>query len=364
MSKSLKPVLTPASQRWREFRIQFIPGLVFILVLSVVVVIWREHVSAPMMAGEVESNTVEVISTMPGLLAELDVDRFSRVAKGQVIGRMFPTDPEHLKASIAALEMDLRVLRARMTLDEQRNELDYERLRLDNLTRRAELAAVRANLQQSRNELDRITKLHAEKIASDMQLDIAVRDHERWSAELRDKTELVAQVEQSLDRFVPANASATNPHPRAEIISAALEAQENKLALLEGPIELRAPVDGTISFIGHRPGERVMAGNPVVTISPIHSERIVGYVRQPVRFTPRVGDVVRVRTRGSQRQVGLAQVLRVGSDMQLITSPLSIRSFATLEDRGLPFLINVPAGMEVIPGELVDLQIVSQSAQQ
>jgi multidrug resistance efflux pump len=255
-------------------------------------------------------------------------------------------------------------------LDEQRNEMDYERLRLDCLRQRTELAIARVNLQQAENEFHRVTRLHAEKVESGAALEVAARDQERLRAEVAEKTRLLTEVEGSLARLAP-TVMAGNPHPRPDLIRAAMEAQEAQLTLLEGPITLKAPAQGTVSFLNHRPGEKVMAGDPILTITLDRPERIVGYIRQPLRFVPKVGDTVLVRSRGPVRQMGTATVLRVGGEMQTVSAPVRLRGLDSLSlssaggsftaslspDRGLPFLLNLPEGMEVYPGELVDIII-------
>ena len=50
----LPPIPIPPGQRWREFRLQAIPIIVFLTALSVVVIIWRGYVSLPTLMGEVE----------------------------------------------------------------------------------------------------------------------------------------------------------------------------------------------------------------------------------------------------------------------------------------------------------------------
>ena len=57
------------------------------------------------------------------------------------------------------------------------------------------------------------------------------------------------------------------------------------------------------------------------------------------------------------RQVADARIQQVGVQMELVTAPMRIRGFGTAMERGLPVLLNLPAGLEVHPGELVDLMI-------
>jgi hypothetical protein len=41
--------------------------------------------------------------------------------------------------------------------------------------------------------------------------------------------------------------------------------------------------------------------------------------------------------------------------MALVTAPMRLRGYSTAMERGLPVLMSLPPGLEVHPGELVDL---------
>ena len=78
-------------------------------------------------------------------------------------------------------------------------------------------------------------------------------------------------------------------------------------------------------------------------------------LRQPISFEPKAGDVVLVRSRGNRRQVAEARVVKVGARLELFTQPLRVRGFDSSQERGLPVLIDLPDGLTLYPGELVDL---------
>ncbi len=49
--------------------------------------------------------------------------------------------------------------------------------------------------------------------------------------------------------------------------------------------------------------------------------------------------------------------MQVGAQMEVVTAPMRIRGYGTAIERGLPILLNLPASLELHPGELVDLMI-------
>jgi len=115
-------------------------------------------------------------------------------------------------------------------------------------------------------------------------------------------------------------------------------------------------MDGVVSMIYRRSQEKVVKGEPIVTVSAPRAERIVGYIRQPVQIIPTTKDTVMVRTRTQKRQSGEAQILKVGAQFEAI-NPALLSLDSNRFEMGLPILISLPPGLTVSPGEFVDLSI-------
>jgi multidrug resistance efflux pump len=348
----LTPIPVPPSHQWREFRIKRVPLIFFCTALVAVVFIWKDYISAPSMTGEVEVVSADVISAVPGTLAELEVKRFEKVTKGQVIGKLVPMDPEILKASLTAVEMDLKILRARMAMDRERNQLNQAQLRLDYMDQRVQLATAKVDLQSAEREYQRHLKLKEEKLASESEFEWFRNLRDIREQDVAERTKLIAELEKQLSAVV-------TPTGTPDPFDTAITAQEAKLLLSEGPISLKAPMDGVVSAVANEQGEQVMAGVPIVTISSPKPGRILGFARQPLTKVPKPGDSIQVRTRSAPRKTVMAKVLHVGSEMQPVTSPMRIRGYDNSQERGLPFQVSMPEGVELFPGELVDL-IVQQ----
>lgn len=364
--ENLTPIPIRAGHRWREFRIRYIPALTFLIALVSVVFIWRDHVAAPSYVGEVETVRANVISTVPGLLVELNVDRFDAVTKGQVIGKVYPADPELLKASLAAIEIELRMLQNRVALDEERNDLNNEQARLDWLSYRVELATAKVELQYAESEFRRQASLHQEKLVSDSLFEMAKNLYEARQEEVTEKAKVVAEMEKRLQLMNEAEKSRGGRTNSS--LTEAIAGQEAQLLLAEGPITLTSPIDGIISSINHRAGERVMDGLPIVTITSSQANRIFAFARQPLQVIPKVGDRVQVRTRANPRKTAIGNVLHVSSGVEMMVAPLNSNGKDGLVElnsvlgnsieRGLPFSVSMPEGLTVYPGEAVDLLIV------
>ena len=233
-----------------------------------------------------------------------------------------------------------------------------------------DLAAAGVRLQFADSELQRVAKLFEEKIVPQgipqgpnqngvTGYEVALRDRDALRTEVEERTKLVTEMEQKLhDLKVPDNWE--NPQATSPAISAAVAVQDEKLRLTEAqlnPITLKCPMDGMVSKIYHRSGETIVAGDPIITLTASRSQHIIGYLRQPLPFEPKSGDPVKIYTRRPHRQVATTQILQVGVQMELVTAPMRLRGYSAAMERGLPVLLSLPPGLELHPGELVDLMV-------
>jgi multidrug resistance efflux pump len=360
------PVIpTPPSQRWRDFRLQVFPFIVFVACIGTVVFLWNKNLAPSAFVGEVQADNANVTSTQAGMLFDLAVNQFDRVTKGQTLVRLNPASPDTLLAALSAMKADSEVLRVRMRQDQQRNDLNYHQFRIDLLVQRIDLTTAKIRLQQAESEFQRVSKLFEEKVVPQgvaldgvIGYEVALRDRDSLQTEVDQRTKLVAEMEQTLQNLRPPDLPDKNPSIN-DAIDAAITAHEEQLRRTEGPVSLKAPMDGVVIRVYRHAGENVVAGEPLLTITSDRPERIIGFIRQPIGFEPRVGDSVEVRTRGYQRQVGLATIEKVGASMEVFTQPLRVRGFDASQERGLPVLVTLPVNLRVHSGELVDLFLKS-----
>lgn len=47
----MTPIPTPFSQRWREFRIVYLPVLTFLLLIAAILLMWKHYVMPPTIAA-------------------------------------------------------------------------------------------------------------------------------------------------------------------------------------------------------------------------------------------------------------------------------------------------------------------------
>ncbi len=358
----LKPIPIPLVQRWHQFKVSVLPGLIFVGALLCIAMLWQQRGGTPVMVGQAESVLSNVSSHQAGVLAGLRVVRFQKVQAGQLLGNVLLADPKLIEASLAVIRSEIEVLRSNLDpiAAQQRNAVNFAQLRLNWMRQRTDLAAARVNLQLAEAEYQRAQELFKNRIASQSELDIAKAAYDVLQKQIEELARLVAEGEQSFAGLQPTN-SATIGQVSDEPVRAAIAAQEAQLRLTEAqlsPVPLRAPIDGTVTAVFFHTGESVTAGQPIVTISADVPTRIIGYVRQPISFEPTPGATVLVRTRGGQRQVGTAQIVEVGSQLDVL--PLAMQSSVRLNETelALPVNISLPTQLHLRPGELVDISVI------
>lgn len=357
---ALDPIPTPLPQRWREFRFRVLPVYAFLGAAAIVVYLWQDT-SVPMFSGLGEGVRSTVASPQAGLLQEVLVQPYTTVKAGEPLAVVESADPRTL-LSLLQVEIDLVRLRFAPSPAEE-NAIDYERMRIELLRTRADLAVARINLARAQNDVDRQRALHAEKLVSDATFDLTLKTRDAFQAEVNEGSSAFGQIEERLEHLRSLGDPGASP-PEIEhlrVLLDRLESTRTALATNAGLITLYAPIDGVVHFVGRQPGEHVVEGEPLFTVLSRASDRVVGYLRQPYPVEPRVGLSVRVTTRAPDRRRFWSEIVEVGAQIEVITNALAQLRVGALVDVGLPVVVAVPAQAQVRPGEVVDLVITPRS---
>src|SRR2546423_191854 len=355
-SESLPPIPTPPGQYWREFRIKLMPLVVFACVLAGMVLMWSNFVQPVSLVGQVETNSVNVVTTQAGLLTELALNRFDEVTNGQIIGQVELFDPEQLKAEIAALESADNVAKAKSEVLEWGKLDNAIQTRLNIYVQMGLLDTATVNYELASNivvrDLDLMKPPNPVVTQAAYEKDLAAREALR--KEVTNKLALVDAFKQELSRIQPMQ---TNVFSNLELaVNADIKYQVEQLRQLQKPMVLRAPISGKVTSVVHHAGERVSAGAAIVTISSSQATRIVAYVRQPMNYRPKLGDVVSVRTRTTRRRFSDAQIVKIGPQLEPISAIFLPMAKLPVE-LGLPIALALPSELDLLPGEIVDIKL-------
>ncbi|MBI5384657.1 MAG: biotin/lipoyl-binding protein [Verrucomicrobia bacterium] len=355
--QKLPPIPTPLETKWREFRYQTMPFVTFCVIVTAVVVMWRTYVTPPNVLAEVEPVTVRVMSPVSGTLVGLSVERFQRVTNGQILGVIEVQDTNAHLAALAAAEADINMVLAREKIDQTRVEQNYLRELLAFQAEQAQLERDRVDLDKALSVYLRASNLffttNISRPISDELYDVARFDYEGLKTTVEQNEKRLVEKEKILPQLRGTNSTAV-----AEAAAQNIRAQLGQLEAMQRVV-LRSPIDGTISGISNVVGETAYRGRPIVLITALESSNIIGYARQPLNTPPKVNDLVLIRRPTFTREIGFGRVTQVGTQLEMIDLPLlsAISGTKPVPELGLPFLVSIPKGMNLMPGERVDLVI-------
>ena len=346
-------------QRWREFRIRVMPLLCFVVLAGASAFLWKEVAVPPMMGvGFAETNIANVAAPLPGIVSQMTVKRFQQVKAGEPICQLVLKDPKIIAAELAVVNAEIQLIRIGMApaIGAAQTDLDYYRLRLDLMKERASQATDIVQLRQKELDFKRAQELYAEKppVIPQAQYELAQTAVAALKTTIHERSNLLERLEADLKNFVIPEQHGGSLNP----ITAAIAVQEAKLSQIEAaesPRTFYAPIDGIVSFVHRRSGESVMAGESIVTISSVQSEQIVAFVRQPLTYRPKAGMAVHVRVRTAHRETGEATVITVGAQMEPYNSAMLPFTSNRPQEWGLPIALTMPVGLNLFPGELVDV---------
>lgn len=364
MNHDLSPIPSPPAQRWREFRIRYLPAVVFAAGVVVAAALWTRWVAPATVLAEAEVVQADVRCALPGVLTSLNVSLLQPVAAGEIVGYVATAEPRVVEANLAMIRAEIEMQRAtlRPATDQQRIVFEAARLRFDWMNQRVQFAALQAQLRLAEEEFTRATPLRRDGLLTEEQFEKLKIARDGLTAQLAEQAKLVSGMEPVM-RDATAGGGAETVWSAEAALAAAIKVLQEKLRLVEAqltPVPLKAPIAGVVSLLHRRAGETVAAGETILRISATRSDRLVGYLRQPLSFEPKPGMAAEIRTRRNRRQAAATTVALVGAAME----PISPAMLAAMHlpspggEQGLRIIFNRPPGLELTPGEWVDVVIV------
>ena len=369
--KVLPPIPTPLRQRLKPIRQRWLPAIVLLLVLVAIALIWRRMARPTSFVGIVETVYTTVTTPDAGVLTNISINPLQEVMAGDVVAEVVTTDPRTVSSRLSVLRgrMQLMEMELDPVLNRQRNALDYERLMVDCAKIRDELVTAKALLEGARSKFKLESDLRDQGISSKETYEDALVQKNALEVSVAEKEKIVALTEKSLERLAYM-ADSFVPGGENDPLKAALVVEEDKVKLFQAklkPLELQAPIDGIVTLLHKRPGEQVLPGDPIVTITARKPERILGYLPQAFPINPTVGMKVEVATRSPLsfwRIQSVATITGVSPHLETITNMLVRPITPGLSmDQQLPVLgrvvsISLPTDLKLLPGQPLDVTLL------
>jgi multidrug resistance efflux pump len=364
-TEPLPRIRTPFRMMWREVRIRLLPPVVFAGVLGASYVLWQYVGDGSTVPGVGEGVRSTVASPQLGLLVEVYVEPFEWVEAGDPLAVLVPVDPQ---AKLDLLQSDLQIARLRLEPSiPERNALNYERIRVEWLRLKQDLAVAEVNLARAENFLRRNEALVKDKLVSEDAYDLSLKERDLYKAEIAAKSAAFADIEGRLIHLRGLG-EVESPGTNQAMINliARLEARMTAVETNWAPRTLHAPISGMVNMVYRRQNEYVVEGEPLITINSPRSERVVAYLHQPYLVEPEVGLAAEILTRNRKRQRFTSRIAEVGAQVETITNSLAFIRTGALVDEGLPIVLEVPPNVHIRPGEIVDvvLKPISSAARE
>lgn len=350
-----KPIPIPVWLRWREFRCRKLPPIIFAATLLAVIGLWTASVQPSAIVSRAVVQKADVVTLVAGSMLSLNVDKYQSVKKGETLALI---QPDGFRAELEVFRLRMEFLRNQFDpmAEKKRNAVDYYRLRLEWLEQRVVLAVAKVNLRKAENELSRASQLFQEKLISKDQLDLSQKTVEALAAEVTETANLVSEMEtameglQKLEVFAAAESEAV-----AKRLQAGLRSHLENIERLAQPYALQSPIAGKISEIRRLPGENVVKGERVFTITAEESTQLLAYIKTPVGIPIQLGTPVRLQTRGPGRKEAVSRVEGIGPEWETLGNDAAFATVGTSPALGLPILLALPPELKVRPGEWVDV---------
>lgn len=356
MATEFDPIPVPFSQKVREFRHRAVPVLVFLMVSVLVFYLWDMRVHSPGFVGKVVADSSLVTSPYNGKINHFYLKPFDQIRQGEPVATIVRADSGYFQARLALISSQIRQVETGMepVINHQRNIIDYENLRLDNLQTRIEVASLRIREQQLQAEYARAKELFESRGISRSEFELIESEYQVVKSEVEEKEKLTQELSLRLaeiEKYVVGDDASTP-------LSAAIDVYEKELKVVEEelkPVLIFAPISGVISKVFKGNGEYAEAGDQLIKIEATEPAYIVGYIRQPFNVEPTEGMEVTVRTRKPERSFFESNIMKIGGHIEFIE--MGLRRPGIDQESGIPVQIAIrnTGDIKLYPGEFVDV---------
>ena len=352
-----QPVPVHPSRRWREFRVRFLPILVFVGVAGIVGHLWQGHVAPTQMSGIVVGHQHELRSPRPGMVAQVLTQPFQRVAIGDPLLILVSHQDEQLRAEIAVLEAEIASLRVNRApaIGLSRNQIDYEDLRFEVMTARIRLAEDQLEMQRLMREAHRQQSLFDLELIAESAYDEAITQRDRAMIRVEEGEQMLDELDARLTQLRGAFSAEDDVFESA--LLAAVRVKEEQLAVIETqlrPWPLPSPADGVVAKVHVSAGGYAGQGDPLITLHDETADHVLGYIDQPIGAIPERGSEVGVIATARRTQY-TGVIADIGP--QLVPKHEMLMRPGVSAEYALPVRIEVPPDALLYPGERVHLRL-------
>jgi HlyD family secretion protein len=381
--------------RFGRLNLHVVPILVWLAALAGVIFLFYHRSERVQVLGITQGRIYQISSPVDGRLKIVAVELFEDVRKGQILAIL---DDSLLNAQISTIQSEVENLTLQLksvqdtmlaeaanletdlVASQRRYNVDVENARLGILELKALIEPDKIMLQDLALEVKIASELLEEDAVSPYELQKAEALYDSLAKKIELNEQLLHQAEQDCinakqrrDDYMklqvahPSVDNALNPI-RKQI--AYQEGLINELSVQREALKLVSPIEGTVTQIQvnsnqapllrpgedvlRRPGEFVLAGDPILVVAEKEPTEIIAYISQEQLSRVKETMVVQIVKNTEPKQVASSQVISLSPTMELM--PQRLWRNPNIAQWGRPMLIKIPPGLKLLPGETVGIR--------
>ncbi len=367
-------MISPISYLSR-LRRHIIPILVWLSVVACVVGLFTRRSQRFEIVGIARGQVRQIAVNCPARLKTIHVQLFENVKKGQTVAvvntvldneqprvelqaQLEPilAEIEHLAARLVPTQDDLLAEKAdRQTnrlSDRRRFSIDVENARVQILSLRSQIASDRILLEDLAMEAKIVRELLEQDAVAPYELEKAQVQYNALATKIEENGHLLEQAKSDLEQNQQRRDEYARSHPFHPSVDDALEVIRKQIGVQQRANEVRLRRPG--EKILRRPGEVVAAGEPILAIAEARPSEIIAYASDRQLGQVEEKMLVELIKNREPPQIATSQITHVGPTMELMPERLWLNP--NIPQWGRPVVIEVPEGLELVPGEMVGIR--------
>jgi multidrug resistance efflux pump len=369
------------------------PIIVWLIALVCIVVLFNRRTQRFEVLGMAQGQVSQVASNSPGRLKNVPVQLFEEVTKGQTVAVVNTVlDSEHprseLQAQLATILAEIDHLTAQLVptqdslaaekadrqstriSDQRRFSVDVENSRLEVLRLRAQIETDKIQLEDLALDVKITQDLVDQQAVAPYELQKVQAQYNTMASRVQENERLLEQANVALkqaierrDEYIKQQTYHLSIDDALEVIRKAIKVQERRMdellvqieALnLRESLELKAPFDGVVSDIQRHQAETVLTGEPILTIAQTRPTEIIAYANEEQVNLIREGMQVELVLSREPAQIARSRIISIGPSVEQL--PARLWRNPNIPQWGRPFLIQAPAQMKLVIGEVIGIR--------
>jgi len=361
------------------------PAVVWVAAIVAALGLYRHVYPAAAVVGHAAGESLTLCHLEPGVVRAVHVALHQDVEPGQIVVAM---DDREERIELAALQKELEQMRAEVLAEEAKLTAEGVRVTTEeeDLERRflldremAHLTYLEALRQEAEDailkrgaaiELDIVAKLYDDEFVSFRELNTARTGRDALTDKLETHESVVARARRAYEdadrrwlEFAERPAASVHFDEVLTPLRLAGEVGAQRLEEIVRRIDahvIRSPIEGQVTQVFARPGERLAAGAPLVEVSATRTGRVVAYLPERSAMSLGVGDRVMIRCVAPAKEV---QQIFEGTVQSLASvieeAPPRYRLLPNRPVWGRGLVVALNGGATLMPGEAVNIHTSS-----